>query len=106
VINSNDKLFKMKKLFYMLVMIAGMTLTINNVNAQDPKCCGAKEAKMACCKSGDKTPVGKCCNKMAMSDCANKNATTTNQKGKDNKITCKAKDLSTTSEAKGANTPK
>lgn len=73
----------MKKLFYLFVMIAGLTLASVNVNAEDTKgkekattaCCksGEKAActksgeKAACCKSGDKAEAKKCCSKEAAS---------------------------------------
>jgi hypothetical protein len=78
----NAKLFKMKKLIYLFVMVAGMTLATANVNAQDAKssdkakteacsksgeksaCCKSGD-KAACCKSGDKGEAGKCCKKDA-----------------------------------------
>jgi hypothetical protein len=96
----------MKKLLYVFLMISGMALSIVNVNAQDPKCCGPKETKMACCKSAEKDDAGKCANKGATSGCVKKDAATTGEKIKDDKSTCKAKDVSTASEAKVANTPK
>lgn len=48
----------MKKLIYLFVMVAGMTLAGVNVNAQDNKpkeatAC-SKDCKKSCCKAGDK----------------------------------------------------
>jgi hypothetical protein len=58
------KLLKMKKLFYLFVMIAGMTLASVNVNAEDAK---PKEKAAACCKSGEKAACAKDCKKACCS---------------------------------------
>ncbi|MEI6680284.1 MAG: hypothetical protein WCL21_16870 [Mariniphaga sp.] len=70
----------MKKLIYLFVMIAGMSLAVSNANAKDTKST-AKPETAACCKSGDK----KCCSKDAAGKC---------QKGSDAKET--SKDTKTT----------
>ena len=64
----------MKKLAYLFVMIAGMTLAAVNVNAQDAKSCSAtaKKEATACCKSGEKTADGKTCTKEVAAACASK----------------------------------
>jgi len=76
----------MKKLFYLFVMIAGMTLASVNVNAQDatskPKaatCCKGGDKK-ACCKSSDKAAAGKCCKKASADATTKKDATATTTK--------------------------
>ena len=68
----------MKKLAYLFVMIAGMTLASVNVNAQDAKSTSApvKKEASACCKSGAKMADGKTCSKEAAAACANKGAGT------------------------------
>jgi len=101
----NAKLLKMRKLIYLFVMMAGMILAINSANGQDPKC-KSKEAKMVCCKTGDKAVAGKCCKKEIASCCKNKNVSQSCQKVNDNKGTCKHKDGSAASETKTATTPK
>jgi hypothetical protein len=101
----NVKLLKMRKLIYLFVIMAGMTLAVNHANGQDPKCM-SKEAKMACCKTGDKTVAGKCCKKETATCCKNKNVNQSCQKGNNNKGLCKPKDVSAASETKTATTPK
>lgn len=100
----------MKKLVYLFVMIAGMTLSVVNVYAQDAKCASAtvkKEATAACCKSSDKMADGKCCKKETASACVNKVASTTSQNLTDKKGTCcKTKTEATASDAKGTNSTK
>ena len=90
----------MKKLVYLFVMIAGMTLAAVNVNAQDAKntsTTAKKETTAACCKNGDK----KCCKKDAASMCTKKDASTTSQNVTDKKGSCcKAKTEASTSEVK------
>lgn len=73
----------MKKLFYLFVMIAGMTVASVNVNAQEatskPKaatCCKAGDKK-ACCKSGDKASAAKCTKKTTADATVKKDASTT-----------------------------
>lgn len=91
VIFSIDNLFKMKKIAYLFVMIAGMTLASVSVNAQDTKSAKtpvAKEVKAACCKNGGKASGGSCCMKQAASAGANTNATMTDQKGNGKTGTC------------------
>jgi len=68
----------MKKLVYLFVMIAGMTLASVSVNAQDAKSTTApvKKEASACCKSGEKMADGKTCCKAATATCANKSAST------------------------------
>jgi hypothetical protein len=56
----------MKKLFYLFVMVAGMTLLSVNVNADDTKV-KEKPAAAACCKAGDKAGCAKSCDKAAVS---------------------------------------
>ena len=75
----------MKKLFYLFVMVVGMTLVAANVNAQDanskPKsatCCKSGDKK-SCCKSGDKAAAGKCTKKTTAST-IKKDASTTSKK--------------------------
>jgi hypothetical protein len=96
----NLKLLNMKKLAYLFVMIAGMTLAAVNVNAQDAKSTAAPvktEAKATCCKSGDKA----CCKKDAASTCTKKDATTTSQNVTDKKGSCcKAKTEASASDVK------
>ncbi|MEI7524593.1 MAG: hypothetical protein WCJ95_09705 [Mariniphaga sp.] len=63
----------MKKLIYLFVMVAGMTLATANVNAQDSKpkaatAC-AKDCKKACCK--DKAACAKAGDK---AECTKKDA--------------------------------
>ena len=91
----------MKKLVYLFVMIAGMTLATVNVNAQEAKKASAtvkKEATAACCKNGDKMADGKCCKKEMVSACANKDASTASQNVTDKKgACCKAKTESASS---------
>jgi hypothetical protein len=90
----------MKKLAYLFVMIAGMTLAAVNVNAQDAKSTSAtvkKEAKTTCCKSGDKA----CCKKDAASTCAKKDAATSSLNATDKKSSCcKAKTEAPATEVK------
>jgi len=76
----------MKKLFYLFVMIAGMTLASVNVNAQDasakPKtaaCCKSGDKK-ACCKSGDKAAATKCTKKTTADATVKKGAAATSTK--------------------------
>ena len=108
----------MKKLAYLFVMIAGMTLAAVNVNAQDAKssptpvkketttgCCksGTKTAEGKCCKSGDKTADVKCCKKGTTAACTKKDASS----AKDKKGTCcKAKSGSTACAAKSTDIAK
>ena len=75
----------MKKLFYLFVMVVGMTLVAANVHAQDangkPKsatCCKSGDKK-SCCKSGDKAAAGKCTKKTTAST-IKKDASTTSKK--------------------------
>ena len=98
----------MKKLAYLFVMIAGMTLAAVNVNAQDAKAkAAAKETTAACCKAGDKMAAGKCCMKDATSACANKDAGMTSQKMNDKKgACCMTKTEPTASNAKGTKVTK
>ncbi len=70
----------MKKLFYLFVMVAGLTLAAANVNADDAKskekpatACTKSGDKAACCKSGDKAADAKCCKKDAAT-CTKKEA--------------------------------
>ena len=70
----------MKKLIYLFVMVAGLTLATTNVDAQDAKvkekpatACTKSGNKAACCKSGDKTAAAKCCKKDAAA-CTKKDA--------------------------------
>jgi hypothetical protein len=70
----------MKKLIYLFVMIAGMSLAVSNADAKDTKST-AKPETSACCKSGEK----KCCSKEAAEKC---------QKGSEAKET--SKDTKTT----------
>lgn len=81
----NAKLLNMRKLSYLFVMIAGMTLATMSVNAQDAKSAPVKkEATAACCKSGDAASAKKCDMKgTASACCANKNANTTTQTSND-----------------------
>ncbi len=76
----------MKKLFYLFVMMVGMTLVTANVNAQDatskPKaatCCKSGDKK-SCCKSGDKAAAGKCTKKTSADATTKKDASTTSKK--------------------------
>ena len=76
----------MKKLFYLFVMVVGMTLVAANVNAQDanskPKsatCCKSGDKK-SCCKSGDKAAAGKCTKKTSADATTKKDASTTSKK--------------------------
>ena len=98
----------MKKLTYLFVMIAGLTLTAVNVNAQDPKSATAtvkKEVPSACCKSGDKALGTKSGSKETVSDCANKDASMISQNVNDKKAAgCKSKTESTVSEVKDTKT--
>ena len=100
----------MKKLAYLFVMIAGMTLASVNVNAQDAKNTSTtvkKEAAAACCKGGDNASCGKCGSKVAASACTNKDASTTNQNVNDKKgACCKAKTELTVSEVKDTKSAK
>ena len=75
--NINAKLLKMKKLIYLFVMVAAMTLASVNVNAQDPKapaCDAKKGTTSACCAKG--TSSAACCDKMSSSGCTKKETTT------------------------------
>lgn len=98
----------MKKLTYLFVMIAGLTLAAVNVNAQDPKSAsstGNKEVPAACCKSGDKASCAKSGSKETASACANKDANMTSQNVNDKKSACcKSKTETTASEAKDSKT--
>jgi hypothetical protein len=89
------KVLNMKKLAYLFVMIAGMTLAVVNVNAKDPKSSSTtvkKEATTTCCKKG------------AASTCANKDANMTCTK--DKKGTCCKAKTEPASVAKGTNPAK
>ena len=97
----------MKKLAYLFVMVAGMTLAAVNVNAQDAKgskTTGTKEVTAACCKSGDKAMCGKAGDKTTASACT-KGAGMTSQKetGKTGAC-CKATAQSTASQKKVSKT--
>ena len=96
----------MKKLAYLFVMIAGMTLAAVNVNAQDAKSSSTpvkKETTAGCCKSGTKTADGKCCKKGSTAACTKKDASS----AKDKKGTCcKAKSGATACAAKSTDTAK
>jgi hypothetical protein len=75
----NAKLLKMKKLIYLFVMVAGMTLASVNVNAQDAK--GTtdpvkKEATAACSKSTSSAACSKSDKKDGAACCAKKDAST------------------------------
>ena len=90
--NINAKLLKMKKLIYLFVMVAGMTLASVNVNAQDPKapaCDAKKGATAACCAKGSSSA----CGDKAAACCAGKKETaTTDSKAKSEPVAEKAKD--------------
>ena len=90
----------MKKLVYLFVMIAGMTLASVPVNAQDAKNTvdPVKKEASACCKSGAKMADGKACNKEAVAACANKGASTASTDKP--AACCKSKAEATTSEVK------
>jgi hypothetical protein len=99
----NVKLLNMKKLSYLFVMIAGMTLATMNVNAQDAKSAPAKkEATAACCKSGEAACAKKCDMKGTASAGANKDANSTSQNKSG--VCTKAKAETTVSEAKVSKT--
>ena len=74
----------MKKLFYLFVMVAGMTLASVNVNAQDatskPKAATCCKSGAKCCKSGDKAAAGKCCKKASADASTKKKSSTTSVK--------------------------
>ena len=110
IINSN--LLKMKKLFYLFVIIAGMTLAAVNVNAQDPKCAakcaaaaGKKDATAACCKAGEKMSCGKEASKETASASSKKDSGTAGQKS-GTSACCAAKAGSAVSEVKDQKSPK
>ncbi len=90
--NINAKLLKMKKLIYLFVMVAGMTLASVNVNAQDPKAPASdakKGATAACCAKGSSSA----CGDKAAACCAGKKETaTTDSKAKSEPVAEKAKD--------------
>ena len=94
----------MKKLVYLFVMMAGMTLASVNVNAQDAKgkAAPAKETTAACCKSGDKSMCGKCGSKeTTAATCTKKDAGTASVTGTaKGGACCKAAGESTVSKAK------
>ncbi len=97
----NVKLLNMKKLVYLFVMIAGMTLASVNVNAQDAKSTSAtakKETTAACSKSGEKLADGKTCSKSTAAACANKGTSTASTDKP--AACCKSKAEATTSEIK------
>jgi len=100
----------MKKLVYLFVMVAGMTLASYSVNAKDPKKAPEpvkKEATAACCKAGDKAMEGKCCEKSATNASAGKDASTASQKMSDKKgACCMSKTEATASETKGTKVTK
>ena len=95
--NINAKLLKMKKLIYLFVMVAGMTLASVNVNAQEAKAAagdGKKSATSACCAKG--TSSAACCDKMSSSACTKKEGTnTTSSKAKTEPVAVKAKETKT-----------
>lgn len=90
----------MRKLTYLFVMIAGMTLASVSVNAQDAKSTSApaKKEASACCASGAKMADGKTCSKEAAAACASKGAGTASTDKP--AACCKAKAEATTSEIK------
>lgn len=90
----------MKKLTYLFVMIAGLTLASVNVNAQDAKGTSApvKKEAGACCKSGMKMADGKTCSKEAAAACANKGTGTASTDKP--AACCKSKAEATTSKVK------
>ena len=94
----------MKKLAYLFVMIAGMTLASVNVNAQDAKTAVKKEAS-ACCKGGDQAS---CCKKGAKetaSTASNKDANVNKDAKCDKVAACtKSKSVTTASDAKSTKT--
>lgn len=97
----------MKKLAYLFVMVAGMTLAAVNVNAQDAKSASdpVKKEATACCKSGEKMADGKTCSKDAAAASANKDASTASQKTNDKTgACCKSKGETTASDAKVSKT--
>ena len=97
----------MRKLSYLFVMIAGITLATMSVNAQDAKSAPVKkEATSACCKSGDAASAKKCDMKgTAAASCTNKNANATTQNSNDKSGKSNAsKTESTVSEAKVSKT--
>jgi hypothetical protein len=100
----NLKISNMKKLAYLFVMVAGLTMAAVNLNAQDAKTTPAKkETTTGCCKSGTKTADGKCCKKGTTAACTKKDATS----AKDKKGTCcKAKTGATACAAKSTDTAK
>lgn len=87
----------MKKLIYLFVMVAGMTLASVNVNAQDAKAAagdGKKSATSACCAKGSSS--ASCCDKMSSAECTKKAATTsTSSKAKTEPVAEKAKETKT-----------
>jgi len=90
----------MKKLIYLFVMVAGMTLSAVNVNAQDAKSSSApvKKDATACCKSGEKMADGKTCPKEVAAACANKGTSTASSDKAG--ACCKSKTEPTASETK------
>ncbi len=92
----------MRKLLYLFVMVAGMSLAAADANAQDPKAPVRKEATAACSKSGETASAAKCDKKETAAACANKDASATSQ-NVNNKATgacCKSKAVATASDAK------
>ena len=94
--NINAKLLKMKKLIYLFVMVAGMTLAAVNVNAQDAKAAtgdSKKSATSACCAKG--SSGASCCDKTAGASCCKKDATTASSKAKTEPVAQKTKEAKT-----------
>jgi hypothetical protein len=92
VFNINVKLLKMKKLIYLFVMVAGMTLASVNVNAQDPKapaCDAKKGATAGCCAKATSTACG---DKAAAACTGKKETATTESKAKTEPVAAKATD--------------
>jgi hypothetical protein len=82
----------MKKLIYLFVMVAGMTLASVNVNAQDPKapaCDAKKGATAGCCAKGSSSACG---DKTAAACTGKKETATTESKAKTEPVAEKAKD--------------
>lgn len=82
----------MKKLIYLFVMVAGMTLASVNVNAQDPKApaCDAKKGTAAACCA--KASSSACGDKAAAACSGKKETATTDSKAKTEPVAEKAKD--------------
>ena len=89
----------MKKLIYLFVMVAGMTLASVNVNAQESKAAagdGKKSATSACCAKG--TSSASCCDKMSGAACTDKKDASTSSaatKAKTEPVAQKAKETKT-----------